>query len=218
AVPMRGSRSRDALRRAATDLLDQRDAWSISITDVVREAKVTRPTFYQAFDGLSDLFTAAALGRLEAAFDRIDLELAPAQENVQEVMGGAFTIVVRALAEHEAFYLRVVNGPGGNAVVTAVTDAVSGRLKAASPVVALLEDGVMPADSARSALAAGAVWLIIDWLASPSPARPPIETIASRARDFVYGCVVGGLASVSPPSTLVPGVDHSLPTETEPLR
>lgn len=199
-APARGSRSRDALRRAATALLDQRDASSISITDVVKAANVTRPTFYQAFDGLSDIFTAAALSRLETAFEQVNLDEVYPADDLRGAMGDAFTIVVRALAEHERFYLRVLDGPGGSAVVAAVTDAVSARLKAASPVAALLEDGVMPADSARSALAAGAVSLIIDWLGTPADQRPSIETIAALARDFVYGSVIGGLAAPSAPS------------------
>jgi AcrR family transcriptional regulator len=211
-IERRGSRSRDALRVAATALLDDRDASRISITDIVNAAGVTRPTFYQAFDDVSELFTAAAVGRLEEAFAQIDDATLPSGDPMSQ-MGAAFDVVLNALVEHEQFFLRLLRGPAGHKVTSAMTDAVSVRLAAGSPVAALLEGRSLPSDKARSALAAGAVWLIVDWLNSSPAERPPTEAVAARARDFVYFSVIGGLADIPPACSSASGV----PLDSEPV-
>lgn len=188
----RPSRSRQALLAAATALLDQRDAAEISITDIVALAGVTRPTFYHAFDDLSAAFTAAAVGRLNDAFAKIDPEMTSRAQ-----MGDAFRTVLRSLAEHEKFYQRVLDGPGGYRLLSAITEAVAHRLHTSSPITALLprEASLGGRSRSGSAIAAGAVWLMIDWLTCPSDDRPPVDVIAEQMRDFVYHSVVGGIAA-----------------------
>jgi AcrR family transcriptional regulator len=53
AMDARMIRSRAAIIQAIASLLDDRDVADITITDVVKAAEVTRPTYYQHFPDIA---------------------------------------------------------------------------------------------------------------------------------------------------------------------
>ncbi|MEU6512472.1 TetR/AcrR family transcriptional regulator [Streptomyces sp. NPDC046942] len=187
-----GSRSRDKLLAAVTELLEERESTDVTITDVVARAGVTRPTFYAAFADLPDAFTQAALGRLSEAFaDERDLDVQPAERAA--VMGAAIGRILQRLEHHAEFFARVQRGPSGYAVQTQIVAYVARELRENTPVSIPLAEGPLPVDITSSALAAGAVWMMLAWIAE-NP-RPPVDVIATRIRDFIYHTVFGGLGA-----------------------
>lgn len=149
----RAARSRAALIAATVELLDERELADVSITDICRRAAVSRPTFYLHFGDAATVVQAAALLRLQGLF--------PAQKDSTTLHSRAaleqfLDALLQGLAEHAAFYRRVVAGPSGVAFHASVVDFVTERLGAA--------DGAAGAGRTREHdefLAAGATWLVV---------------------------------------------------------
>jgi AcrR family transcriptional regulator len=190
-----GSRSRGRLLDAVCELLDERGAGQVTITDVVTAAGVTRPTFYAAFDDLPTAFAEAALSRLSGALEEATLATdLPVSEHAR-AMSDAFQMILSRLAEHGDFFVRVFRGPGGSFALEQIVAFLAGRLRTASPVTPALVSGRLPAQDSSAALAAGVVWLMSAWLQEEP--RRPVPVMADRIRDFLLLSVSGGLGNVN---------------------
>jgi AcrR family transcriptional regulator len=172
------ARTRDALIRAATAELDERDPESLSITDLVATAGVSRPSFYQHFGDLPTLVHAAALGRVRSAFETI---------STARDSGGSWASfsehtlreLIAHFDDHAAFYLRAVGGPGGQQFVASVIHFLSERLATVSPLAPVIAESARPVERADF-LAAGVLWTITSWLAVESADRASVDEMADR--------------------------------------
>jgi AcrR family transcriptional regulator len=189
--PRSGGRSRSRLLDATIQLLDARDAASVTVTDVVTTAGVTRPTFYAAFDALPTAFADAALSRLEHAFEGMTLDTDIPEEERAPAMEAAFLSILSRLQEHTPFFRRVLRSPGGSQVHERIVSFLAERLREDSPVSPTLARGPLPVEVASSALAAGVTWTILTWLDDES--RLTIDALAEQLRDFILHAIVGGL-------------------------
>lgn len=158
----RALRSRAALLSAATALLEagRSDA---TVTDVVTRAGTSRPTFYQHFGDLPTLQRAAAHERLEEAFAPIIVPTG-ADAASPDSIHSALTGLLTRLLPHRAFYAAVLDGPAAVAVLEDTVEFVTERILRVSP---LASTALSP--SQGRFLAAGAIWLIRDWLFQPDP-------------------------------------------------
>jgi len=174
----RTARTRAALVAAATDLLDEVDAYAITVQDVVARAGVTRPTFYAHFGDLRTLFCAAGLQRLTESFGRVEV---PSSLN-----GGADTLsetlrpLLVDLRAHAGFFVRVLRGPGGHETQQVVVRFLADRIAHVSPVGPFLGRGDAGVEEAATFLAAGALWLIDDWLATHATRRSSVDAVTER--------------------------------------
>ena len=186
------ARSRDKLRASTQSLLDERDHKSITVTDIVRRAGLTRPTFYAAYSDLPAAITDAAWHRLSVTFDEFSLDAdGPADDRTGEI-AAAFTQIAIRVQDHAEFYLRAMHGPGGLQILTSVNAFIAERLRSHSPLSRALQDDPIPIESSSSALAAGITWLALEWLSDPT-AQSPSE-FASLIRDLIVHATEGGLA------------------------
>jgi AcrR family transcriptional regulator len=180
---------------ALTGLLDDRDPSEITITGLVAEAGVTRPTFYAIFGDLPTAFARAALARMADAFaGEAVVEVAVDQR--PEVMLGAIGRILGRLGQHADFYSRVVSGHGGQLVQAGAVDFLADELLTNTPVGPLLRAGRIAPETSARAVAAAVVWTVLDWLGSSG--RTPVGELAVTVRDLVLYSVVGGLASATP--------------------
>lgn len=172
------ARTRDALIRAATAALDERDPETLNITELVAAAGVSRPSFYQHFGDLPTLVHAAALTRMRSAFESIA---------TPDAIGDSWStfahLTVRELIahfdHHSAFYLRAISGPGGQHFAASVIRFLSERLRTVSPLAAAI--GATPRPEERADfLAAGVVWTITSWLAVDTDDRADVDEMAHR--------------------------------------
>lgn len=161
----RMQRSRNALVDAATRLLDDRAVSDISITGLVEEAGVTRPTFYQHFPDIPAIARAAALTRLAAASPIPEpipvAELTPAQ--IRDIVAAQFLPDLVHLAKHRDFYLRVLDGATDLNLLTELV-AISLERAAPEPFEHATRGQVTSAHDLMTLIAGGATWLIITWL------------------------------------------------------
>lgn len=189
--PMR-ARSRRRLCEAVTQLLDDRDPTDVTITDVVREAGLTRPTFYAIWDGLPAAFAEAAVERLNEAFDGVVLgrfDEVPDREGLNEVLR---TIMVR-LQPHAGFYAKVLTGPSAFVVQRAMVERVCTRIRWSTAVREVLAAGPVGGQVAAEAIAAAIMWIITRWLEDHPGA--PLEDVVDLLGGTVWAMIDGGLGA-----------------------
>lgn len=103
-------RSRAALVGAARTLLEQQDPAEISITALVARAGLTRPTFYQHYQDLGELFAAAGLWALAEILEELP-------EPRYRSFAPALSQLVQKLLDRALFFDRVFSGSGGGRMV-----------------------------------------------------------------------------------------------------
>ena len=185
----RYARSRTALIEAATELVDARDIASISVSDIVRTANVTRPTFYQHFDGPASLYRVAALRRLEVLLPKLDSIPLHLAEPVDDQLSDAAIDNVRTVAfaflehllDHAPFFRRVYNENGSLELHRDTIQLMTDRLLIHSPLGPFIRrsKGIAPADRALI-IAGGLFWMVIDWLNSDFVGKNSCTSMASR--------------------------------------
>lgn len=192
--------SRQRLVVAATALLDEREPAKITITDVVKRAGLTRPTFYASFPDLPEVFAAAAVARLEDVFTAAPPASAARQADAEE-LAAIFRELLTRMQPHAAFFLRVLNGPGGPAVETAIIEFLAERLRTSSPAASALAVGPLPLRVSSEAIAAGVTWTIRRWLAEMHGADSATEIAADSQmlRDLVLHMTAPGLGVATSP-------------------
>lgn len=166
----RAMRSRENLIAAMVRMLD-RDPVPPTINDLVKEAGASRPTFYQRFGDIPTLMHAAAMSRLQEAFELMR-EPAPgarwdayAEHNL--------TTLLTHVGDHRAFYLGMFDGPSGMSVNMRFTEFIADRLLMRSPLQHAIREraaqiGLAPEELARF-LAGGAMALVNQGLRADVP-------------------------------------------------
>lgn len=172
----RAVRSRAALIDAMIAALDEGvPPSSISITDAVKRAGVSRPTFYQHFAGMPALVHAAALQRLQGAFDLVPI--AEPDADWEEFSHESMSILLGHLAEHSAFYLAVLHD-AGLSPVSDIIDVLADRFLDVAPFSPVIRADAEAARERAEFLAAGIAWSVVRWLDGGA------SDIAGTARRF----------------------------------
>lgn len=164
-----------------TELLDSEVALeSLSVTDIVRHAGVSRPTFYQHFGEVSLLVRAAAVHRLADTFAEIpDVAYG---ESWTTFARGTFHGLLTHLRDHVSFYKKAFVSAGSQALSEDVIDLIAARLLEVSPLVPILRNpshAARPEDRALF-LAAGTFWHVIRWLDSDFTGSNSVDAMVDR--------------------------------------
>ena len=129
----RAQKSRESLIRVMIDALDD-DPQPPSVSELVRRAGASRPTFYQHFGDIPTLMHAAAMERLEEAFAMLPKQASdpsnatPNPHTWTRFAAENFTALFTHLSENRAFYLAVLDGPSGRAAESELTRFLAGRM------------------------------------------------------------------------------------------
>lgn len=177
----RSTRSRSALIEAMAELLDSEASLeSLSVTDVVRAAGVSRPTFYQHFGEMSLLVRAAALHRLAGAF--ADIPEVALGESWTTFVRGTFRGLLLHLQGNVVFYKKALTSGGSQALSEDVIGLLAARLLDVSPLGPILRNRTLvgsPEDRAAF-LAAGTFWLVNRWLDSDFTGPDSVAAMVDR--------------------------------------
>lgn len=176
------ARTRAAILDAAAAAMEAGPLEEITISSLVERAGVSRPSLYQHFGDLPTVFRDAAFARLQERFALIEPPVAfesPAQwaAFLHDGVGG----LLLHLREHATFYRRALNGPSGRELSAAVVAFLSTRILEQSPLGARIPRGtaLRPEDRV-AAIAAGAVWIITDWLGSDFAGSDAVDAMTDR--------------------------------------
>lgn len=176
------------LLEAVIRLAHERETATITVTDIVREAGVTRPTFYAAFTDPANAFTHAAAGEITRAFASSPKPQATRQFTEDE-LAAFFAEVLAYVDGHRSFFQHVSQGPGAHDILKHLIAALSGRIADYSPAGLTLQSGPLPAEITTEAIAAAVAWTTLSWVNESSPRR--VQEMA----DILAGLVLGLSAS-----------------------
>ena len=126
----RAQKSRESLVRVMVDALDE-NPQPPSVSELVRRAGASRPTFYQHFGDIPTLMHAAAMARLEEAVATLPQQASDNPdhpENWTRFAAESFTALFTHLSENRTFYLAVLDGPSGRAAESELTRFLAGRM------------------------------------------------------------------------------------------
>ncbi|KAB1643078.1 TetR/AcrR family transcriptional regulator [Gulosibacter chungangensis] len=177
----RAVRSYNTLVATMLEVLDRGDdPAAASITEIVKAAGVSRPTFYQHFIDVPDLVRAATLHRLSAIFERIPAE--GLGGTWEEFAQAKLRILLGALQQDAQSYLSVLRGPAAVQVTAGVIDFLADQLLNHSPIGTVIGDGLAAGEARSRAefLGAGATWRVVRWLATDFTGDNELDAMVAR--------------------------------------
>ncbi len=158
----RSERSYAALIGAMERLGREVPLHELTITRVVKEAAVTRPTFYQHFTGIHHLAQVAALGDLDRAIPPAPSGAGTSGRAIQEDVAARVLPALRHLQTHSDFYLNVLENGANVALFSGIVRLVTEKM---------LPDAFRAAGGSDEAtgdlmrlVAAGVMWLVVEWM------------------------------------------------------
>lgn len=201
----RAARSYRALVEAMLGVLDRGDdPAGSSITELVKAAGVSRPTFYQHFSDVPDLIRAATLHRLSEIFALIPAE--GLGGTWEEFSQAKLRILLGALQQDAQGYLRVLHGPAAVQVIAGVIDFLADQLLHHSPIGKVIGDGVTAEEAHGRAefLGAGATWRVVRWLATDFTGENELDAMIARLATNIFAAAGPSRFDFTPNSTTSP--------------
>lgn len=187
-------KSYDRIVQAVTELIDATDDINrITVTDIVRAAGLTRPTFYACFRDIPSAFASSARERLDRAFDGFDLSTHTGEADYSARMSAAFKSILDRLERNAGYFTKVLNGPGCQMAYEQIVFFVSDRLRNHSPVSVAFSNGVLPPEVSCSAIAAGVTWMTTQWLIQARPIST--QDLAKQISIFISYASRNGLGT-----------------------
>lgn len=178
-VDPRPARTRAALIEATISALSTAEPGSLSITDLVRAAGVSRPTFYQHFADVNTLIHAAALAKLEATFNSL-LEADPTA-SVTLFTNSVSTSLLTKLQADAVFFRNVLETSGNSSLVEELVTFLTHRLLSREAVAERLTATTGPlANDYAQFVAAGAAWLTVRWLRTDFTGENTAQAMGER--------------------------------------
>lgn len=178
----RYTRSREALVRGITDLLEERALAEVTVKELVETSGVSRPTFYQHYNGdLGALAVDAALERLCGMFPDEGADTRPVdpddeRSRLPELIEPVVETFVTHLHESRDFYTRVIVGTSTLDLQRETIAMLTQQLMEVSPLRHW--NRVVSADRVNI-ITGGIIWHIITWLTSPTEERTDLDTLTS---------------------------------------
>lgn len=106
----RAKRSRDRLTKAVLAFAAQGRLDDVSVSELAREAEVTRDTFYRHAGSVTELLTLA-LGEMLEEFGAAYSQHLPARSELSTILRESEPALVRHIVEHANVYRTALNGP-----------------------------------------------------------------------------------------------------------
>ncbi|MGO1320641.1 MAG: TetR/AcrR family transcriptional regulator [Galactobacter sp.] len=203
----RSARSQDALIRATLHLLSEREAETISVTDVVHLAKVSRPTLYQHFGDLPTLIVAAVTARLQTLFEESLPNQALTTPQDDTSGSAAIHVLLQHLLDQADVFHHALHGSSGYPVIRQLSELLARRLQEYGPLHHALKRGATPDHLARF-IGHGAVGIVADWLDVSPAERDSVDDVTARLTallhfqlDHSYSALAGSASTAKPTNT-----------------
>ena len=118
-------RSRQMIKKAFAEMLNEKDISKITVTDIVEKAGISRGTFYAHYMDVYDLYNAIQNNVMEAVRETMDaIGAKTLLVDPTEVLTGAF----RFLEEKKAYYKLFITTSRSNELVDRIVTYVGERL------------------------------------------------------------------------------------------
>ena len=120
-------RSRQMIKKAFAEMLNEKDITKITVTDIVERAGISRGTFYAHYMDVYDLYNAIEANMMETIRETIDLV------GAKNIILDPTDVITRALAfldEKKAYYKLFVTTSRSDSLIDRITTYVAERLTA----------------------------------------------------------------------------------------
>lgn len=187
-VDPRPARTRTALIEATTSALSTTEPGSLNITDLVKAAGVSRPTFYQHFADIDTLIHAAALEKLETAFNSLH-EAEPA-DSPALFTSPINTSLLTSLQADAIFFRNVLDTSGNSSLVEELVTFLTHRFLNRDMIAQQLKTktGPLASDYAQF-VAAGAAWLTVRWLKTDFTGPNTAQAMGERLTSMMQAAI-----------------------------
>lgn len=191
-VDPRPARTRAALIEATISALSTAEPGSLSITDLVRAAGVSRPTFYQHFADVNALIHAAALAKLEATLEATFNSLLEADPTASVTLftNSVSTSLLTKLQADAVFFRNVLETSGNSSLVEELVTFLTHRLLGREAVAERLTATTGPlANDYAQFIAAGAAWLTVRWLRTDFTGENTAQAMGERLASMMRAAI-----------------------------
>ena len=175
----RAKRSRQALIDALMRILDGTMHANVNISEIVRDAKVSRPTLYQHFGDIPGLARAAFLERSQAVFDKAERMGTDTWEGFTQAH---IYQLLKQIDEYRNFYSNMFAGVGGYTVTKDAIAFLADQILTHSRLGVLIESKatVLTAQEEAHSLAAGVFWIVEQWVQRFTSNPESVEVMANK--------------------------------------
>lgn len=178
----RTERAYDALLEAIMKLASEKPVGQITITEVTKEAGVSRPVLYNYFDDVPTLVAVEAGRFMDEVFQEIDdASLDPEDPAYLDDLMGMF---VSRVYERRIFCRNAMRGPSSYEITASVVRLLSSRMETRLIGKRLGSLGEEKVDSLH-AISAGVIWLLTEWLDSDFEGENEPSRMAGRFADVM---------------------------------
>ncbi|MGY3555473.1 TetR/AcrR family transcriptional regulator [Williamsia sp. R60] len=168
-------KTRQRLCKAAIELLQTKDSKDVSISELARAADVSRPTVYQHYPDLRDLYSDALSAHLESVIspEPADLDSVTPPTTLLNILSefAAHRVLYRRLVRASASVDGYSSGSPLQPLMNALLPKIAQRVDSADPK--------MVDDIARY-VAYGSVGVLASWLADDNGPDEDVETFGRR--------------------------------------
>ncbi|MGI6590474.1 MAG: TetR/AcrR family transcriptional regulator [Eggerthellaceae bacterium] len=179
----RSQRTREALMNAAFSLASEHSVSDISLTQIAKEAGVSRPAVYQQFGDVPSVVMVAAERYISDIFARIDEKISVGDD--KDYLVGMMELFIQGVYEERDFCRNALSGPSGGKIAAHTIEFLSDRMGSRLIGKRLSAAGSASKDC-LTAIAAGEVWLLEEWLNSDFADRNAPECIAGRMAEVMF--------------------------------
>ncbi|MGI6032213.1 MAG: TetR/AcrR family transcriptional regulator [Coriobacteriales bacterium] len=176
-------RVRKALMKAAYKLASEKPVTDFTLTEVAKEADVSRPTLYKHFSDVPTLVAETAVYMISKKIEELD-------EKLKDAKGANFimqylTLYFQGVYDDRTFYLHVLSGPSNEpfmrlAVPGIIDEMHEGILIKQFP--GAHEESKMFSE----ALVAGILWNVRNWLESDFTGQNSLENFTTQLGANLY--------------------------------
>lgn len=178
----RATQSRTSLLEVTFKQFSQPKPGAPNISDLVKQAGVSRPTFYQHFKDADGLMRAAAFEKLNQVF----ASLPPVEQ--EEVLTQQSFLQLLIRLQKEALFFRNIMQTSGNATLALELVGFIGNRLLARPSIVLELEAKTQGSSLKDYvqfIAAGVAWVTVRWLYSDFEGPNSPQAMSQRLTDLM---------------------------------
>ncbi len=178
----RAAQSRRALLEVTFKQLSQAQPGTPNISDLVKQAGVSRPTFYQHFKDADGLMRTAAFEKLNQVFASL-----PAADQEEVLTQQSFLQLLLGLQKEAIFFRNIMQTSGNATLALELVGFIGNRLLAQPSIVHQLESKTQGSNLKDYVqfIAAGVSWVTVHWLHSDFEGPNSPQAMSQRLTDLM---------------------------------
>ncbi len=184
-VNPRTIRARNSIMEATRRAVAKKPSGDISLTEIAKDAGVSRATIYKMFSDSTTLVAKTAETMIEESLNDNNDGEANAQLDDRTYFSNLMSNFVSHVYAERDFCHNVMYGPSAAKTSVFVIEKLDARMRERR-IGERLKDAGVDADDCRAAISAGMVWMLTKWLDSDFKGENSPEKMADRLATTLF--------------------------------